>query len=225
MNLDQLSPLQRMALVLDAPLSITGNPPRFYDLTTETENVADSLKSWWGVTTKADHDSMLHWLEEEGGHTAVYLDVLNTLEPLTYQERLARIEYINKSDANQGQRLELACRYYHDLGPYTIKAFDISRYAMLAKQGYMMGWYSEASLWSLLEKQAQQIIENKMFSSHADFLLSFYVGRTFAMNHGVGNVKESIRLLNLLMLDPSSPYLSFIDWSDIVGKASTEAAE
>jgi len=226
MDVKKLSPVKRLALSLDAPLCVTATNPEYTAITPETATQKlKNLESWWDIHNKEDLESTLKWLDKEGGHTAVYVNILNKLRHLTYEQRLKAVQQAEKNSTEEGIRFNIAHKYFYDLGPYTIRAFDISRYVLLAKSGCTIGWYSENELWEIITPQAELIIKHQMFSSHTEYLLSHFVGRTFAMCHGSGDIKESLRLINVLMSRPDSPFLSFIDWKEIVSPSAERTVQ
>jgi hypothetical protein len=180
-----------MALVLDAPILVTGTNPQYTALEFDPESsIRSMLSSWWGIESKEDLQSTLRWLQEEGGHTVVFNIVLGELHLLTFQQKLNRIKEAELSSRDEGIRFNTAFRYQYDLGQYTTRAFDISRYVLLVKSGFNFKWLTEDETWSLIVPQAELIINHNMFSTHQEYLLSHYVGRTFVMKHEAGSIKK-----------------------------------
>ncbi|WP_196159839.1 DUF1266 domain-containing protein [Reinekea sp. G2M2-21] len=220
MTHDLLTPLQKMALVLDAPIIITGTIKNYTDLKPSgIEESLNMLSSWWDIHSKSELEETLQWLDQEGGHTVVYHKVLDELLPLTHVQQQARVERAKKQDHKEGIRFKTALQYLYDLSPATIYAFDVARYVNLAKTGYSLDWFSEQELWSMLEEKARSITEKPVFATHEDYLLSFAVGRTFSMGHDSGTIKQTNENIKTLITSPESPFVSYINWSTIVQEA------
>ena len=217
MTTENLSPIQKLALVLDAPIVITGTEKDYTDLKPNSAKASrNMLSSWWDVNTKSELEETLHWLDQEGGHTIVYHQVLNELYPLTYQQQLARVESARQHDRKEGIRFATAFQYLYDLSEATIYAYDVARYALLVKAGHSLDWFSEQEAWDLLVTKAQPIVEKPIFATHDDYLLSYAVGRTFSMGHDSGDIKQTNSYIKTLITSPESPYINFVDWAAIV---------
>lgn len=213
MKTNNMSPIQKYALSLSAPILVTGSDPNYdkpkFDPPSE---VRQMLSSWWDIDSLEGLEEALHWLDEEGGHTAVYLQTHHRLKEMLHCERLDYVASLESEDEDEYLRAALVHHYLHDLGRYTIRAFDLARYCMLVRAGYILEWFSEEKMWSLSLKQAQTIIDNRMFGSHIDFLYSYYVGRAFGMKLGSDGIKKSLFNARKLLIEANSPFLSWAPW-------------
>lgn len=216
MALENLTQKQKFALSLAAPILVTGSEPNYQCLAFDpVDKVQDMLSSWWGIENREQLLEMLEWLDKEGGHTIEFLRLNNHLAEMLHSERKSFIESLKTIDRDEYTRAQLVEQYLFDLGPYTIKAFDIGRHSMLVRAGYALGWFSEDDTWGLLLEQADAILDREMFSSHFDYLYSYFVGRAFGMKLGYEGVMDSLKNARRLVAEVDSPYLSFAPWPDI----------
>ena len=213
MHNKKLSQKQLFALSLTAPILVTGQNPQYDTLTTHTaEGAADLLSSWWGIENLQDLQETLHWLGEEGGHTAIYIQWKNHLERMSYLQRQKFIESLKDKNRDDYVRANVVERYRMELGAYSILAFDICRMTLLIRCGYDTGWLTEEEAWTGVLEQADRVINNRMWWSHLDYLYSFAVGRAFGMlRDGEGNLTD-LREARTLLTDYNTPWLSYAPW-------------
>ncbi len=208
-----LSQQQLFALSLTAPILVSWRTPQYTALTTgQSAEVGDMLQSWWDVTSEQGLREMITWLEKEGGHTVYFIRWIRKFETMTFMQRRDLIAHLKETDRDEYVRAKLVEHYRLDLGPYTILAFDIARITLLVRSGYDMGWIPEDEAWEILLRQADKIVQQRMWMSHFDYLYSYIVGRTFGMRKDVAGTLESIENAHRLITNYSSPWLSHAPW-------------
>lgn len=212
---ESISLLDRLALSLDAPIKVTGSEPGYHCLEFGPKREAQNmLNSWWGVTTADELEEMLAWLLSEG-HRVVFDQEYNRMHFMTHSERQDYVESFRKTDSDQFVRASTVNKYLFNMGASTVLAFDIARYKLLLGAGVSMGWISEENFWQRIRPLASQIVDKRLFNSATDYLLSYYVGRTYGMKHREGSIKESLREMNKLLTDPESPFFRDYGWQII----------
>jgi len=215
MDVSELSQIKKFALSLSAPLTATGSDEKYSELGYWNDSsVAAQLKSWWDIETKEDLEETLSWLDEEGGHTAVFNEHYMKMCDMTFLQREEHVESFGEDDWESYIRAYTIHRYMGALGRHTIRAFDIARYVMLSQAAYTRGWYSEGDVWERLLGQARKIAQYRMFLSHFDYLFSYYVGRTYSLKHGRDSVIHSMNQARKLLVKNNSPFLTFAPWPD-----------
>ena len=208
-----LSHQQLFALSLTAPILVTGPNPSYNTLATDTPQAsANLLSSWWDITTEEDLRKTLHWLENEGGHTVYFIQCLKKLERMSFLQRRDYIAELMATNRDEYVRAKLTEHYRLDLGRFTVLAFDIARITLLVRTGHDVGWIDEQEAWTLLLRQADKIITNRMWDSHFDYLYSYMVGRAFGMKKDVAGIIESVNTAHALLTNHQSPWLSYAPW-------------
>lgn len=207
---------QLFALSLTAPIQAMGTDPDYRRLgNLRPEAALNMLGSWWGIHEVTDLYATLDWLEHEGGHASRFYEWQNRLERMTYHARREYLHDLSRHSKKDYRRAALVERYRLELGRFSILAFDISRITSLIRAGFSAGWVSEAKTWEVIIRQADYIIDNRMWLSHMDYLFSFLVGRVFAMREGAEGTLDCMGQLHALMSDPNSPWMSYAPWPDL----------
>ncbi len=207
---------QLFALSLAAPIQAMGADPDYRRLgNLDPEAALNMLGGWWDIHNVTDLYATLDWLEHEGGHASRFYEWQNRLERMTYHTRREYLRDLSRHSAKDHRRAALVERYRLELGRFSILAFDISRITSLIRAGFSAGWVSEARTWEVIIRQADYIIDNRMWLSHMDYLFSFLVGRVFAMREGAEGTLDFMGQLHTLMTDPNSPWMSYAAWPDL----------
>jgi len=122
------------------------------------------------------------------------------------------VKTLKEQNRDDYVRANVVERYRLELGPYSILAFDICRITLLIRNGYDTGWLTEEEAWSSVLKQADRIIDQRMWWSHLDYLYSFNVGRAFGMLRDVDGILNNLREARTLLTDFNTPWLSYAPW-------------
>lgn len=124
----------------------TGDPwdrLAFHDL----ENAASGLQEAWGIRSRPQLLSRLHWILREGPRVGFEFEIaqaesLSDAEAAEFSRRAAADS--NESVREQGWRVQQLRGNARGIRDANFEAWDLVRAAMLTRAGHSLGWLSEA---------------------------------------------------------------------------------
>lgn len=110
------------------------------------ENASSGLQEAWGIRSRAQLLSRLHWILREGHRVdfefeIAQTDSLSEAEAASFAQRAAADP--NESAREQGWRVQQLRSNVRGIREVNFEAWDLVRAAMLTRAGYSLGWLSE----------------------------------------------------------------------------------
>ncbi len=132
----------------------------------------EQLKKGWQVTGRETLITTLAWLEQQG-HSSIY----------------------NKtSERSAGFELNFYLKHHDTLKNTSLLAWDLGRFATLARLGQYAGYITEDEYWAWMEKVAPRL--QAAYKSWKQFAEHFLLGREFWLRRENGNnVKRAVHFL------------------------------
>ena len=180
------------------------------------EKAKRSLEEWWGVFNRNDLLEVLEWLKAEGhrtpwDETAAYIATLSDAELEHLKAEIA-------DDTNLAHGVEVVERYAAQLGSKSILGFDLCRYVMLCRRGYLCGYLSEEEAWKRIMPAAAKL--QATFSSWQELGENYLIGREFWSYKQTLIDGDDMRLwIKSLTTTPGSPWKSN-PWNTDLGTAA-----
>lgn len=160
------------------------------------------LVDWWGINNRVDLLQDLIWLQEEG-HRYEFDKTANYISSISDEE----FDKIMKSfwyGTEQKDRFRIVKENYERLGQKSILAWDLIRYILLCRWGYLVGYLSEQEAWDKIMPIARQL--QKTFVSWKDLEENYFVGRSFWQT--TKDSKQFKQIYDKFMDDPTSAWNS-----------------
>ena len=153
-----------------------------HDLLGNAERTADNiakvhqrLKFWWGVTNREELLRALQQLEL-GGHRRSFAQMGAFLSSATPEQQALFTAAIAHSD-QLTYRVAVVRKHYATLGKKSLLGWDYSRYIMLCRWGYLLGYLSEQEAWDKIWPAA--LLLQRTFASWSDLGINYLIGRAF----------------------------------------------
>lgn len=113
----------------------------------DLENASSGLQEAWGIRSRAQLLSRLHWILREGHRVDFEFEIAQTdglsdAEASNFSQRAAADP--NESAREQGWRVQQLRGNTRGIREVNFEAWDLVRAAMLTRAGYSLGWLSEA---------------------------------------------------------------------------------
>lgn len=111
------------------------------------ENASSGLQEAWGIRSRAQLLSRLHWILREGHRVDFEFEIAQTgnlsdAEATNFSQRAAADP--DESAREQGWRVQQLRSNTRGIREVNFEAWDLVRAAMLTRAGYSLGWLSEA---------------------------------------------------------------------------------
>lgn len=141
-------------------------------------NVAETrgiLHDWWGIDNRSDLLQSLEFLER-GGHRLEFQKLGQSLMAMTNARYKALIS-AERSHPYQARRMNLTREHFREHRDNSLVAWDYSRYIMLCRWGYMVGFLTEEEAWHRIMPAARTM--QSSFRSWMELGEDYLVGREF----------------------------------------------
>ncbi len=133
------------------------------------------LHDWWAIDNRSDLLQVLEHLDREG-HRAAFRRAAQSLLAMTdaqYQDSLLAA----RNRPGRASLMKLVHAYYQSHGRNSLVGWDYSRYIILCRWGYMLGFLKEEEAWRRIMPAARRIQSG--FHSWAELGEDYLVGREF----------------------------------------------
>jgi hypothetical protein len=161
------------------------------------------LHDWWEVDDRADLLRALTWLER-GGHRVDFQTLSEKLVAMTdaqFQHALTT----EQDHPNRVHIMKLMREYYRKHRENSLIGWDYSRYIMLCRWGYLVGFMSEGEAWRRIMPAARKIQTG--FGSWAELGEDYLIGREFCSSQETANTGQLYRDIHRwLVNEPQSPW-------------------
>jgi hypothetical protein len=141
-------------------------------------NVAETrsiLHDWWGIDNRSDLLQSLKFLER-GGHRLEFQRLGRSLTAMTDARFKASLS-AERSRPYRVRRMKLTREHFQECHDNSLIAWDYSRYIMLSRWGYMVGFLTEEEAWHRIVPAARTI--QSSFRSWTELGEDYLVGREF----------------------------------------------
>lgn len=164
-------------------------------------DIEPMLREAWGVRSRAQLLSMLHWLLREGHRVAFELDVTTGVN--TDPAMIAALARDARSEDQReyAWRLQQANANARGVQAVRFEAWDLARAAMLARAGFSVGWLTEeeaVDTLRLIGREAQSVYESWGAFGNDHTVARWFWGATSGFESRKDDAHDSSRLEALL---------------------------
>jgi Protein of unknown function (DUF1266) len=170
----------------------------------------DILRDWWGIDNRSD---LIHELDRlaQAGHRADFQRLWSMTDG-GYRALLRATR-----DRSSKERMKLMRLHYQKHHGSSLVAWDYSRYIMLCRWGYMVGFLNEEESWRRVMPAARTIQDS--FHSWAELGEDYLVGREYWSREETARTGRIYREIESWLLKaPRSPW-RHLPWSMELGRA------
>lgn len=144
------------------------------------ENASSGLQEAWGIRSRAQLLSRLHWILREGHRIDFEFEIAQTenlsdAEAESFSQRAAADP--NESAREQGWRVQQLRSNARGIREVNFEAWDLVRAAMLTRAGYSLGWLSETEAVDTLNLISTRLQQS--YSSWQELGEHFMIARWF----------------------------------------------
>lgn len=181
-----------------------------HDLLAGGERTADNIQrwqhlltQWWEVHNRAELLAALQRLERHG-HRRAFQELATQWMAAT-KEQQEQMRIAAAPDEQKIQRLTVVAKYAATLGRKSLLGWDATRYIMLCRWGYGVGYLTEKEAWQHIMPTARRL--QSTFQSWADLGENYLIGRMFwSAANTKRNGPEYQAIYYSLLQNPTSPW-------------------
>jgi len=169
----------------------------------------------WGVCSRADLLSQVHWLITSGHRTSFDAERARWVDTSLAEAERHELRETAASSSDAAEtlwRLERMLNNDRDIRNVDFSAWDLVRAAMLTRCGFALGWLTEEETWdtlAILDQGLRERYRSWTQVSESFRLARWYWNSTSGMDEHFNDLHDLNR--SLVLLSPDGPW-GLIDW-------------